>query len=85
MKLESYGNTMKTLTFKVTDDEERFIRLEAQKAKTTVSEFLRQRIRGHVTVTVVKGRSSGAPAFESSGQVEPLTTKEVREMLADFP
>jgi hypothetical protein len=76
---------MKTLTFKVTDDEDQFIRQEAQKAKTTVSEFLRQRIRGQVTVTVVKGQSAGAPAFKSSGHVEPLTTKDVREMLADFP
>jgi hypothetical protein len=76
---------MKTLTFKVTEDEERSIRQEARRAGISISEFLRQRIRGAGAVKVVKSRNTGAPAFACATDTPPLTTQSVRDMLADFP
>ncbi|MCB1226192.1 MAG: hypothetical protein KDK99_10310 [Verrucomicrobiales bacterium] len=78
---------MKTLTFKVTDDEERGIRREAKRLGMTLSEYLRRRIRGDGdgTVRVMKSEATGAPAFSSGGKLPPLTTESVKEMLADFP
>jgi len=80
-----YDITMKTITFKVTDDEERHLRVEAQKAGTTVSGYLRRKLRGESTVEVVTSRATGAPVFRLSGSEGGLTTEAVREMLADFP
>lgn len=80
-----YDITMKTITFKVTDDEERYLRGEARKAGTTVSGFLRRKLRGESAVEVVTSRATGAPVFRLSGSGEGLTTEAVREMLADFP
>lgn len=76
---------MKTLTFRVTDDEERLIRTKARMAGVSVSEFLRQQVRAEGKVSVIKSRATGAPAFASTMSAAPLTTNAVRQMLADFP
>ena len=80
---------MKTLTFKVTDDEARLIRSLATKASLSVSEFLRRRAAGSATAPVkprrVRCRHTGAAIFGPLPQHPPLTTENVREMLAEFP
>lgn len=76
---------MKTITFKVTEDEERLIREEARRAGMTVSGFLRLRIRGTEPIAIVRSSATGAPAFSSQAQSAPLTTEAVGAMLADFP
>ena len=80
---------MKTLTFKVTDDEARSIRALARRERVTVSEFLRrraslpnsesrdiQRVKCPVTDAMIFAPLSGQPQ---------LTTEGVAELLADFP
>lgn len=81
---------MKTLTFKVTDDEARLIRQLAKRERTSLSEFVRQRAMG------LAGRESalpgkvrcpftGAMVFAPMPGQPPLTTEAVRDMLGDFP
>lgn len=77
--------TMKTITFKVTEDEERQLRRQARESGLTISGFLRGKLRGERAVEVVASRATGAPAFRLRGNQERLTTEGVREMLADFP
>ena len=81
---------MKTLTFKVNDDEARLIRALAKRERTSLSEFLRRRAMG------VGGRQScvpervrcpftGAMVFAALPGQGALTTEAVREMLTEFP
>ena len=86
------GNTVlpvKTLTFKVTDDEARLIRSLAKKEKLSVSEYLRRRASGGRAATRVPGKVrcefTGAIIFAPLPDLPPLDTESVREMLADFP
>jgi hypothetical protein len=88
----SKGNTvlpMKTLTFKVTEDEAFLIRSLAAKANLSVSEFLRRRAADLGAVQKKPGRvrcrRTGAIIFALLPQQPPLTTEDVRKMLADFP
>lgn len=80
---------MTTLTFKVDEDEARSLRVAARRAKLTLSEYLRRQIRVNAAegkpVGQVKCRHTGAKIFAPAPQYPLLTTKAVKEMLADFP
>ena len=79
---------MKTLTFKVTDDEARLIRSLAKREKLSVSEYLRRRACVGRTIgapTQVKCEFTGAMIFAPLPDQPPMDTKLVREILADFP
>jgi len=80
---------MKTLTFKVSDDEARLIRSLARREKLSVSEYLRRRAGGGSGVARVPGRVrcefTGAMIFAPAPGQPPFDTESVREMLADFP
>lgn len=80
---------MKTITFKVSDDEARRIRQLAAKERLSVSEFLRRRTR---TLTPESGKVrtgrcpvTGATIFAAAPQYPALTTESVKEILSDFP
>ncbi|MEI6349559.1 MAG: hypothetical protein WCP06_00465 [Verrucomicrobiota bacterium] len=80
---------MKTLTFKVSDDEARLIRSLAKQQKLSVSEYLRRRARGgraaSGTPARVRCEFTGAMIFAPLSEQPPLDTEVVRELLADFP
>lgn len=80
---------MKTLTFKVSDDEARLIRSLARREKLTLSEYLRRRASGANGGTGiprrVKCKFTGALIFAPLAGYPPLDSESVREMLADFP
>ncbi|WP_265594911.1 hypothetical protein [Haloferula sp. BvORR071] len=80
---------MKTLTFKVTDEEARRIRAAAKRQRITVSEYLRRRAAGPDPVPaepqLVKCPHTGAMIFAPLLDAPPLSSESVREMLADFP
>ncbi len=80
---------MKTLTFKVTDEEDHAIRTQARRARLTVSEYLRRKIRSStvpgVSVEVVYSQQTGAPMFVGTPEMTPLNVETIREALSDFP
>jgi hypothetical protein len=80
---------MRTITFKVTDDEARLIRSLAKKEKLSLSEYLRRRATGGSASTRVPGKMrcefTGAMIFAPLPDLPSLDTESVREMLADFP
>jgi len=80
---------MKTLSFKVTDQEAEEIRRLAREAELSVSEFLRKRARGEALeptpIQVVECGFTGSMAFAGGPELPPLTTDAVRQMLSDFP
>ena len=80
---------MTTLTFKVSDQEARFLRLAAQRERLSLSEFLRRRLGSVLptapSVKVVRCPTTGAMIFSPESPASPLTTSVVREILADFP
>ena len=80
---------MKTLSFKVTDEEAEEIRRLAREADLSVSEFLRKRARGEalepVSVQVIECGYTGSLAFRGGPEFPPLDTGAVRQMLSDFP
>jgi len=79
---------MKTLSFKVTEDEDRTIRYRARREHLSVSEYLRRRATGSgeaVVVGKVRCEFTEAEIFAPLPDSTPLTTGSVREMLADFP
>jgi len=84
-----YGNTMPTLTFKVTIDEARRIRTEAKARRMTLSEYVRGRAlnggKKPKGVRRLRCEHPGAIIFASPPGAPPLTTETVRDMLADFP
>lgn len=65
------------------------IRRRAAKARLSMSEFLRRQAAGAETASAkprkVRCRHTGAKIFGPLPQSPPLTTEEVRGMLADFP
>ena len=85
------GNTvlpMKTISFKVTDDEVRRIRLRAKEQRISVSEYLRRSATGAAQSGApkhVQCPRTGAKIFGPLPGAEPLTNARVRELLADFP
>jgi hypothetical protein len=86
------GNTvlpMTTISFKVTEDEARLIRLLARKEGVSVSDYLRRRARGSSAASQkprrVRCPHTGAMIFAGLDEQPPLTTESVRALLADFP
>lgn len=79
---------MKTISFKVTDEEARTIRRRARSLHISVSEYLRRRASGieeSGVVGKVRCAVTGAEIFAPLENVPPLTSEQVREMLSDFP
>lgn len=77
------------MTFKVTEDEDRYIRSRAIQENLTLSDYLRRHAKGTVIETstpfLVRCEHTGAMIFAPVSGEPPLTTESVREMLADFP
>ena len=80
---------MKTITFKVNDDEARLIRSLARRENTSLSEYLRRKATGIPARQAQPQKTlcphTGALVFSAMPGQEPLTTESVRQMLADFP
>ncbi len=80
---------MKTITFKVNDEEASLIRSLARREKTSVSEYLRRKATGIPAGQALPQRMlcphTGAMVFSGMPGQEPLTTGSVRQMLAEFP
>ena len=80
---------MATISFKVSDEEARTIRVQAQKEGVSVSEFLRRRACLTLPTPQKPARircpHTGALVFAAPAHLPPLTTETVRELLADFP
>lgn len=79
---------MKTISFKVTEDEANRISQDAKQEHLSVSEFLRRRVIGPAeerSVGKIRCEFTGAEIFAPAPGSEPLTTVAVREMLHDFP
>ena len=80
---------MATISFKVSDDEARMIRVLAGKEGVSVSEFLRRRacisLPAPRKPARVRCPHTGALVFAAPAHLPPLTTETVRELLADFP
>jgi len=80
---------VKTITFKVSEDEARMIRSLAKAERTSLSEYLRRKATGTTssagTLRRVRCEFTGAMIFDNSPGTAPLTTQSVREMLVDFP
>jgi hypothetical protein len=80
---------MTTLTFKLDDSEARVLRLAAKRAKLTLSEFLRQKLRAPNAmpppVSLTTCPLTGATIFASAPHFPPLTTDLVKEIMQDFP
>lgn len=80
---------MKTISFKVSDDEARLIRLRAREEGLTVSDYLRRRATGTRAPAgapkLMRCERTGALIFGPVPDLPPLTTESVKEMLAEFP
>lgn len=80
---------MKTITFKVNDEEALLIRSLAKRERTSLSEYLRRRATGLPDSQAVPQRElcqyTGAMIFAPASGRPPLTTESVREMLSEFP
>lgn len=80
---------VKTISFKVSDDEARLIRSLAKQERVTLSEYLRRRAKGEERNAGppqrVRCEFTGAMIFAPLAGQAPLTTESVREMLSDFP
>lgn len=79
---------MKTVSFKVSDDEALQIRNQAKRERLSLSEYLRRRAlpeSGAVVIGKVRCEYTGAEIFAPLAGAAPFTTAEVRDLLADFP
>ncbi len=80
---------MATISFKVSEDEARFIRARARKEGVSVSEYLRRRARLSTPdsrpLQRVRCPHTGAMIFAAPDEQPPLTTESVRELLSEFP
>ena len=80
---------MKTITFKVNDDEAQLIRALAKQERTSLSEYLRRKATGVIPPVGTPPRRvcayTGAMIFAPLAGHVPLTTETVREMLTEFP
>ncbi len=79
---------MKTITFKVSDEESRRIRSQAKKENVTLSEYLRRRaflpLDSKAKLIRSKCPLTGVTVL-SAPHSPPLNTETVRELLSDFP
>ena len=81
---------MPTITFKVTPREAARIQELARREGVTVSEYLRRRatapaqppIAGY---RIVADPVTGLPVMEAPADVAPVSSAQVRALLADFP
>jgi hypothetical protein len=80
---------MKTLSFKVSEEEARLIQIRARHARLSVSEYLRQKAAGSRSgkqkPKLIRCQKTGAMIFAPLEDAAPLTTETVRAFLADFP
>jgi hypothetical protein len=81
---------MRTMSFRVSEDEARLIRSLAKREKLTLSQYLRRRASGApdskpVVVQRTRCKHTGAIIFAAIPELSPLSTESVREILADFP
>ena len=80
---------MTTITFKLDDVDARRLRKAAEREHSSVSEFLRRRVRESVAdvepIRRVTCRHTGAGVFKPSGDEAALTTADVKASLRDFP
>ena len=84
---------MPTITFKVTPQEAARIRRLARRERTTVSQFLRRRATqsGSAPTVDVKGYRieispvTGLPVMAAPPGTPPVTSEEIKALLADFP
>jgi hypothetical protein len=80
---------MPTISFKVSEEEERTIRARARLEHLTVSEFLRRQavalFKPPTFIERVKCPLTGAIIFGGAEDLPLLTVDSTREMLADFP
>lgn len=83
---------MTTITFKVTALEAARIRRMARREGLTVSEFLRRRAMQPSPTAVEVGAYhietsavTGLPVMHAPESVPPVSSEQVRELLADFP
>ncbi len=79
---------MKTISFKVSEDEALRIRQKAKHEKLSVSEYLRRRAVGLENpgpVGRIRCELTGAEIFAPLPESPALTTQTVRQMLTDFP
>jgi hypothetical protein len=84
-----YGITVKTISFKVSPEEEREIKSRAHQQRLTVSQFLRQQAtappRPVPALELQLCPLTGAMVFASAESLPPLNVETTRRMLADFP
>jgi len=80
---------MITLTFKVAEDEARYLRTAARRAKLTLSEFLPPTDPSQYVGCTTGWPGQVPPHWRHDLRARPtpsaLTTETVREMLTDFP
>jgi len=80
---------MPTLTFKVTAEQDRAVRLAARQKKLSLSDYLRRAAMGEkpsAAPRVRLARAHKVSGLSFSGDTGPLLTDEaIREALADFP
>ena len=79
---------MKTISFKVTEDEARRIRQFARRERMSLSAYLRSRAAGNPAggaIGKTRCKFTGAEIFAAPAGAAPLTTESVREMLSEFP
>ena len=80
---------MRTMTFKVDEEDARILRGRARQARLTLSEYLRRRLLEPVGAPTPVGRvkcpHTGAVVFAPMPSGTRLTTASAREMLSDFP
>jgi len=86
-----YDNTMPTITFKVTDREAARIRELARREGLTVSEFLRRRAMASAAAVPAEGYRiaedplTGLPVMEPPPGMAPVSSEQIRALMADFP
>ena len=83
---------MPTLTFKVTEKDAAQIRRLARKERRTVSDYLRRRAIPASSSSTPAGSYhietspiTGLPVMHAPAGTPPVTSEQVRELLADFP
>jgi hypothetical protein len=79
---------VKTISFKVSDDEARQIRSLAKHQRLSVSEYLRRRAMESPQqgeVATIRCEFTGARIFAPPAGEVPLSVSETRRLLADFP
>ena len=81
---------MPTITFKVTPREAARIQELARREGVTVSEYLRRRATAPAQATPAGYRigvdpMTGLPVMEAPSEVAPVSSAQIRALLADFP